>query len=193
MLNKYLIVAIIGLAATMGLLTNKLKGVTADAVRWEQNYKESHLTNQDLNFKVSEFEDYLKTKDTQISDLLDSLKIKPKTVERIVKIKVTEIDSIPYEVPTKPVIVNQDTVFQFLHAQKCYEVGGFVKVKDDNCSLVFTKFQYNNELSEVYYQERKEWKLLFFKTRFLGKRELSVERVSKCGDTEYKTINIIKK
>ena len=73
---------------------------------------------------------------------------------------------------------------------KCLVIKGHVDLIGGNMTLNITDRLFTGETTAVGYWERKQWKFLGIKTRFLGKKQGTVKLVDKCGESQI--INIEK-
>lgn len=135
-----------------------------------------------------EIKDYLQYDNKDLGSKLTADKINYNRIESIVSqtlkyrdttkkaYDVTEIvEAIKKGVPTKTTF--EDTT-------KCQTNKGYVEFKNDSLKVIFTEKTFNNKTDAVAYWQRREWKLLGFKTRFLGKKEFTAKNYSDCGESK---------
>ena len=117
-----------------------------------------------------EMQDYLQYQNSDLQNKLKSAGIKTKNIKEIV--------STNY--------VYKDTTFKsfngsFIDSSKCLTIKGEVL---PNGSVNITDRQFNNKTDAVAYYQRREWKFLGIKTRFLGKKEITAKVFNSCGNSE---------
>lgn len=84
-----------------------------------------------------------------------------------------------------------DYIQPFVDSTKCYKIKGDINYIGGVLSLNINERAFNSNTTAIAYWERREWKFLGIKTRFLGKKQGTVKVVDKCGESQ--TINIDKK
>lgn len=157
------------------------------ADRMSLNYKEVVNENNELNLAYEELNVIQKER---IDNVIDSLKVKVKRVKEYVYIHTT--DTIHDTIQVQLTIIEPFT-YEFTKDTACFHVQGLVNNKNEVPILQFTKLDYNNTVEYLIYQQRRKWKFLFIKSRFLGKKENKLETISKCGESTVQKINLIKK
>lgn len=186
-MNKYLLLLVVMLGVSLFFTGKYAINKKADYVRVNNNYQESVEKNKQI---VATYEELNKVQKKKISDLADSLKVKPKFIKEVILVNVGDTirDTIPVEVvKVKPF------VYTFSKDTACFSIDGIINNEDKAPKLSFTKLQYNNEISGVLYIQRKQWKMWFIKSRFLGQKEAKLETFSECGTSTIEDIKIIKK
>lgn len=66
----------------------------------------------------------------------------------------------------------------------CMTVEGNVEYKNNKLSVNVTNREFKNKSDGIVYWQRRQWKLLFFKTRFLGKKEFTSKQYDQCGESK---------
>lgn len=66
----------------------------------------------------------------------------------------------------------------------CMTVEGNIEYKNNKLSVNVTNREFKNKSDGIVYWQRREWKLLFFKTRFLGKKEFTSKQYDQCGESK---------
>lgn len=134
---------------------------------------------------------YLKEKDLSASlkaerdNLAEKLKVKPKQIERIVKVETLIIDTVIKEIPVKPILNGwefTDTI------NKCTVYKGAVSLTDTGISVKRTGFFDADTITSTYYRKRPH-KFLFLR---YGKYENFVSTESNCGKAKTEQFNFIK-
>jgi hypothetical protein len=126
---------------------------------------------------ANEVKDYLQY---QNSDLLNKL-----SKDGIKTNRIKEIVSTTYNY--KDTLVKKYIPGPFIDSTKCLTIKGFV----DSSGVTITDRQFKNKTDAVAFWERKQWKFLGIKTRFLGKKEMTAKVYNDCGES--KIIKIEKK
>jgi len=89
--------------------------------------------------------------------------------------------------------INQDKniTVPFKDSTNCLIVKGDIVYSGHNLGLRINDRIFKSKTTAIGYWERREWNLLGFKTRFLGKKQGTVKLIDECGES--KIINIEKK
>lgn len=182
------IIAIIFVAmgVSIQILSKNLKQERADKERLWSNNMELSSANWQYQKLVYTRDEFIKIQDAKLKQALDSLKIKPKSIEKIVYRTITEKDTVVKEVPVY--LLTKDKWF-VSDTGKCFTWSGVVTVlSDDSINVKRTGFYYQNETTDYFYQERKH---KFLGIRF-GKKQVKQVTVPKCGTATERVIEIIK-
>jgi len=123
--------------------------------------------------------------------LLDQLKkdnIKTNRIESIISQVLKYRDTVSRKTDFTPLLsyIKQNKVYSmpFVDSTKCLKIKGFIEYKNDSLKLNITSRDISNKNDIVAYWERKEWRFLFFKTRFLGKKEFTAKNYNECGEAK---------
>lgn len=86
----------------------------------------------------------------------------------------------------------------FIDSSECLINKGFISFErpvDGNpkLSLVFTGREFTGNTTVIGYWERRQWKFLGIKTRFLGKKQASIKVIDKCGESKTIEVSLDKK
>jgi len=81
----------------------------------------------------------------------------------------------------------------FIDSTKCLVNKGYILYKGDSLKVVFTSREFKNQSDAVAYWERRQWKFLGIKTRFLGKKQFTAKNYSDCGETKIMKIEKLQK
>jgi len=186
MVNKILIGLVVVLAIAGTTLFNQWRSERENAIRWENNYNESNKVNQTIRLTISELQDRM---DYKMDSILKIAKVKPSNVQNITTIHNHYHDTVYVEVPVTKIDTNK---YEFIDKNNCMTIKGIVDVSLDTPKVFITEKIFDDESSYIVYQDRRKWKLLFFKTKLFGKKESKLKIINKCGDITYQNINIIK-
>jgi hypothetical protein len=63
-------------------------------------------------------------------------------------------------------------------------IKGSVNFDGNNLKVVITDREFKNKSNGVVYWERRQWNLLGFKTRFLGKKQFTSKVLDECGESK---------
>lgn len=140
-------------------------------------------------------EHYLREDNKSLANRLEMEQIKLKQINSIISQVLKYRDTASRSTDLSPLI---DAITKNVPAQKpwidstaCLVVKGNVNYENGKLSVNVTERDFNNKSDVVGYWERREWKFLFWKTRFLGKKEVTAKSFSDCGDV--RTVRIEKK
>jgi hypothetical protein len=82
------------------------------------------------------------------------------------------------------IIEKKDYTMPIIDSTSCLIIKGNLQFKDNKLSLNITDRIFNNKTTTVAFWERKEWKLLFWKTRWFGKKQGTVRVTDECGKSQ---------
>ena len=63
-------------------------------------------------------------------------------------------------------------------------IEGDVKYNDNQLTVHVTNRDFKNKSDGVVYWQRRQWKLFWFNTRILGKKEFTSKQFDQCGKTQ---------
>jgi len=153
----------------------------------ETGYKEQIADAQDINW-------YLKNENKGLDDKLKNAGIKTSRIESILSQKLSYLDKQERSTNLQPVLdaINKKlpASMPFIDSTACLTVKGVVQFKDDSLKVKVLSRDFNNKSDIVGYWQRRQWSFLGIKTRFLGKKEVTAQSFSDCG--EVRTVNIKK-
>lgn len=155
------------------------------------NVKDKKIS--ETTFKIGEFKNYIKIKDTkhkkEVDSILNLLKVKPKYLIKYEKIYVSNIDtSTTNVVQNKPTIVN-DSVYQinFETVRKCLKINGILYTRDTTSKIVINKTEGSNNIYIV-----KSYKKKFFDWVLFRKGKEITKITQDCGNVSIDEISIKK-
>jgi len=126
---------------------------------------------------LNETKDYLEYQNTDLKKNLAKDGIKTNRIKEIV--------SSTYNY--KDTLIKKYIPGTFIDSTKCLTIKGFV----DSSGVTITDRQFKNKTDAVAFWERRQWKFLGIKTRFLGKKQMTAKVYDQCGES--KIIKIEKK
>ena len=71
--------------------------------RVKENYEQMYEQNSNLNLTVSEFKEAIKKGDKKIDSLMRANKIRPRTVQEVIRIETNYTDTVPKIIPLIPI------------------------------------------------------------------------------------------
>ena len=121
----------------------------------------------------------------QRDSLAKALKIRPKTITKIVEkeVKETIIDTIQVDSEWR-----LDYIWDIIDEEKCWIWKGQVETFPDSISVQRTYFDYHNKTTDVYWSERPH-KFLFIK---YGKKKVYQKSLPECGEAITRALEILK-
>lgn len=186
MKRGYIIIAVVliffGMGVTISIQNGILKKERSEKLRWQVNYNE--ITDDRDNYILLNltFKEALKARDLRIDSISTLLKIRPKTIERIVFKEIIQRDTIREEIPVQ--IITQNS-WRFTDVGDCYVYKGEVFYTGDTIHVERVGFTYQNEVIDTFFKYRKHW--IFSKWQYRQKS------ISTCGDSKTRDIKIFKK
>ena len=79
--------------------------------RVKENYEQMYEQNSNLNLTVSEFKEAIKKGDKKIDSLMRANKIRPITVQEVIRIETNYTDTVPKIIPLIPLIPIDTTLY----------------------------------------------------------------------------------
>lgn len=134
-----------------------------------------------------EIKDYLQYSNPDLEKKLKADNIKLNRIESIISQTLRYKDTTKSTIDMTPLLeairVKVPTKTPFIDTTKCLTNKGYVEYKNDSLKVVFTEKTFNNKGDAVAYWERKQWKFLGIKTRFLGKKQFTAKNYNECGES----------
>lgn len=173
-----------GAVVTVNLQAKKIKAQKAEIERLDGNI--SYLTTKGKitdTFLATEKEFKQMYKDS-LKTVLLALKIKPKTVTKVVTNYIYVHDTINKEVFVSVIGKNRWLVSD---TGKCFTWSGIATLKNDSLNVVRTEYVSENKITDVFHGVRK--KILGLR---IGRKEITQTRVNECGESFERIIEVIK-
>ena len=186
-MNKYLLAAALVLGIVVFFLVKSNLSLRNTSQRLTTNLQEVVEENKQFILKYDELN---KVQKARIDELADSLKIKPKFVQEYINVVIHDTIRDTIQVT---LVQTEPFTYKFTEDTACFHIEGLINNKDQKPKLSFTNLEYDNTIEGVLYLQRKQWKIWFIKSRFLGHKEAKLETFSKCGKSTIDDIKIIKK
>lgn len=176
------VVLLVVFAVWFNALIKENKKLKANNIRLENNQialleREKHYTLLNLTQKEA-----LNASSLKIDSLSTLLKIKPKTIERIIYKTIIQRDTTIKTVEVEKAGMN---VWKIKDVDKCFTWQGVATLLKDSLSLSRTKFDYLNETIDTFWRTRRFW--------IFSKWKNYQQSVSTCGESFTKEILIKKR
>lgn len=151
------------------------------------------LTSQILT--TQEMKDYLEYQNKDLQSKLKQSGIKESRLESITSNNYYYRDTIKQSTDVSKLInsirLGNADEQSFTDTTKCQTIKGKITYSGKDLKVEINSREFKNKTDAVIYQERKQWKFLGIKTRFLGKKQLTAKVFDDCGES--KIIKIEKK
>lgn len=142
-----------------------------------------------------EISDYLDYNNSELKKLLEQSNIRENRLQSILSIETKYQDKREKEYDVSQILEaikeNRQFSIPFRDTTKCMTIEGNVTFKNDSLKVKITNREFKNKTDNVVYWERKQWKFLFIRSSFLGKKEFTSKTFDQCGET--KITNVQKK
>jgi hypothetical protein len=152
----------------------------------QRKYDSLRFTSQSLT--KDEIKEYLQYQNPDLQKKLENSNIKLNRIESIVsniyKFKDTakqETDVTGLVAAIKNSIPKSQS---WTDSTKCLTTKGTVSFDGQKLKVIVSDREFKNKSDGVAYWQRKEWKLLGIKTRFLGKKEFTAKQFDECGESK---------
>ncbi len=179
-----IILFVFSLMLSVYFLTESNRKKDIEIARMAFNNFQLMQDNQDqtvLYLKQKEVSGQLKAERDSIAE---ALKIKPKTIEKIVYRTITEKDTLVQNV----FVDYRKTHWMIQDTGKCFVWQAMAFLSDTTLKVTRTEFTYQNKITETYYRKKPK-KFLFIR---YGKWENFVQITPECGQVTIKTFNFEK-
>lgn len=84
---------------------------------------------------------------------------------------------------------NTPIVVPFTDSTACLKIKGNIKFENSRIFVEINEREFKNKTTVIGYWERRQWKFLGIKTRFLGKIQATAKVINECGHSEIITID----
>lgn len=167
----------------------------SENIRQTENLRQLHMADS-LKYSQQilterEFRQYLEYDRKDLIKKLDEANIRQNRIQSLLTNTYRyKNDSVKqYDVTGLIEAINEKKEFTvpFSDADKCLTIKGNVTFKNDSLKVNITDREFNNKTDNVVYWERRQWKFLGIKTRFLGKKQFTAKNFDQCGES-----NIVK-
>lgn len=158
--------------------------------------KQDSLRFASQTYSKKELQEYLEYNRHDLSNFLEEENIRIRRIERIITQSLSYRDTSSRNVNLEPILdaikKNQSLRVPVIDSTKCLVVSGYVTFNNDTLSLDITDRKFTNKTDVITHIKRNQWNFLGIKTRFLGKRKLSVTIKDDCGKSETFVIDLKK-
>lgn len=176
---------------------NDWKNKGAEVKRLENNNAWQHVADSlkysKQTLTTKEINNYVQN-DPELKKMIKDQKIRMDRIESIMINNFKFFDSTANKTDLNKLLAsiraNKPIIFPIKDSVKCMVIKGNMTFKNDSLFLNITDRQFNNKTTAIAYTERRLWKLLWFKTRFLGKKQQTAKITNSCGESQI--INIQK-
>jgi hypothetical protein len=178
----FAIIFVAGLVVTVNVQIKTIKLKDAKIERLTGNVDELLKENADyvtLNLTQKEAN---KTLSLHLDSIASLLKIRPKTIEKVVYKEIIQHDTITELIP---VVQTTDTTWKFTDEGDCFIYKGVVTLSDDTISVKRKEFSYLNKIIDTFFWKRRFW--------IFSKKQYFQESRATCGETKTLEINITKR
>jgi hypothetical protein len=135
----------------------------------------------------NEIKEYLQYQNSGLKNKLLKDGIKLNRIESIVSINYRYHDTVKKETDiTGLVDAIQKSIpksQEWIDTTKCQTTKGIVSFDGQKLKVVVNDREFKNKSDAVGYWERREWKFLGLKTRFLGKKQVTAKMFDECGES----------
>lgn len=136
---------------------------------------------------TSEIKEYLQYQNSDLKKLLLKEGIKLNRIQSIVSTNYRYRDTINRETDITGLVSaiknsipkSQD----WIDSTKCLTTKGTVSFDGQKLKVIVSDREFKNKTDAVAYWERREWKFLGLKTRFLGKKQFTAKVFDDCGES----------
>lgn len=181
-----LIVFLLILAWQFNSIHKKYLQEKADRERLEENVRQLSAQNAQQTILILTQKELTGKYLAQRDSLADVLKIRPKTITRIVEKIIVDIDTTDKPVDVNPV---ENNLWLVADSDKCWLWEGIALLKNEDLDITRTYFDYHNSVTDIFWSERPK-KFLFIR---YGKKQFYQKSLPECGKVITREIQIIKK
>lgn len=146
-------------------------------------------------YTKKELNEFLEYNRKDLQRFLKEHKIATRKIENVITQELKFRDTTKTTVNLQPILdaikSNKNIKVPVIDSTACMIIKGYVVFKNDTLSLNITDRKFKNVTDVVSYWKRNQWRFLGIKTRFLGKKAMTVITKDECGNT--KTFIIEKK
>ena len=172
----------VAMGVSIQVLSKNLKQKKADNERLWANNMELYAQNRQNTALIYTKDEFNRIISDSLKNALNSLKIKPKEVTKVIYKYITDIDTIDRLV----YVDYRKTHWMVSDTGKCFTWSARAFLSDTTLNIIRTDFTYTNNISDYYYQRRPH-KILFIS---FGKRVIKHVTVPECGTAREEVIEI---
>jgi len=154
-----------------------------------------HYNSQLMNER--EIREYLEFDNKRLKKDLENEGVKLRRIERIISNRQTYEDKRLNTIQAKGLVLAVQELRPYsvpvVDSTDCLVIRGVIRFDGKEIDLDITDRKFNNVSDVVAFWERRQWKFLGVKTRFLGKKQITATVYNSCGEVLSKTLIIDKK
>lgn len=143
------------------------------------------FSSQILN--ANEIKEYLQYQNSELKDKLLKDGIKLNRIESIVSTNYHYRDTVKRETNITGLVDAIKSSIpkseEWSDTSKCQTIKGTVSFDGQKLKVIVSERELKNKSDAVAYWERRQWKFLGIKTRFLGKIQMTSKRYDECGES----------
>ena len=165
--------------------TNQITELSSEVERMALNVEQLLAENKQQTALVLTQKELTGQYLTERDSLAKLLKIRPKTITKIVERVITQVERDTVEVESEWL---KDVTWKLSDGDECWKWEAEATLQDLDLNVKRTFFEYDNKSTDIYYWQRK--KVLFLR---IGKKEYFQKQIPKCGTESVREITIVKK
>jgi len=148
----------------------------SDSLRYSSQILSSNEIKEHLQYQNSELKKKL---------LKDGIKLS--RIESVVSTNYRYRDTVNRETDISGLVdaiqKNIPKSQEWIDTTKCQTTKGIVSFDGQKLKVIVSDREFKNKSDAVAYLERRQWKFLGFKTRFLGKKQFTAKVYDECGES----------
>ena len=150
--------------------------------------KSDSLRFSTQNLTTDEIKEYLQYQNSELKNKLAKEAVKINRIESIISNNYKYRDTVKKETDITQLVESIKNSIpkaqNFIDTTKCMTIKGIVSFDGEKLKVIVNDREFKNKSDAVAYWERKEWNLLGFKTRFLGKKQFTSKVFDECGESK---------
>ena len=150
--------------------------------------KSDSLRFSTQNLTTDEIKEYLQYQNSELKNKLAKEAVKINRIESIVSNNYKYRDTVKKETDITQLVESIKNSIpksqNFIDTTKCLTIKGIVSFDGEKLKVIVNDREFKNKSDAVAYWERKEWNLLGFKTRFLGKKQFTSKVFDECAESK---------
>lgn len=169
----------------------ELEFQTAENKRQSKNMHQTriadslHFSSQILS--ANEIKEHLQYQNSDLKKKLLKDGIKLNRIESIVSTNYRYRDTVKRQTDITPLVDaiknSIPKIQEWTDTSKCQTIKGTVSFDGQKLKVIVNDREFENKSDAVAYWERREWKFLGIKTRFLGKKQVTAKMFDECGES----------
>lgn len=162
-------------------------------LRNTENIRQSHLEDSLRRavyiYNNQQMQEYLNSK-KDVNRIVKESGVKENRIKEITTTKIIYRDTLRSTIylPSPCRLDSVPKILKFTDSTNCIVIKGIVTTLKDSLQLTFTSKEYKGASTTIWFWERRQWKFLFIKSRFLGKPQISAKVIDECGESRTITV-----